>query len=73
MEGFDNCFNRNLSQKDYQIPLQAVTIRSLSDVPPQIRHCPYTFFDKRFCAGETSLEDISIGEYAKLDDKNFFF
>ena len=27
------------------------------------------FFHKLFCAGKTSLGDISIGDYAQLDDK----
>ena len=35
-----------------------------------------TFFDQLFCAGKTSLEDIPVGEYAKLYYKKascFFF
>ena len=27
------------------------------------------FFDRLFCAGKTSLEDIFVAEYAKLDEK----
>ena len=29
----------------------------------------FVFFDKLFCVGKTSLEDISVEEYAELDDK----
>ena len=50
----------------YRSEMEAKRLR-LPDVPLQIRHWPHLhFFD---CAGKTSLENISVGEYAKLDDK----
>ena len=37
---------------------------------PQIRRSPHPLlFHTLFCAGKTSLEDFSVGEYAKLNDK----